>query len=74
LFQFKGFQPGGIGGAGATASTKNTEDQLRAKGYVAGHDYEWSGPHNLHIKRDMIDRDLLDVIQSDGGFESQGEY
>ena len=72
-FLFKGFQPGGIGGAGATASTKNTGDQLRAKGYVAGHDYMWLTPMKLQIKQSMVDRDLLDVIQSEGGFETPAE-
>lgn len=69
-FIFKGFQPGGIGGAGATPSNKNTADQLRARGLVAGHDYIWASPLKLQIKQSMVDRDILDVIQSEGGFET----
>ena len=72
-YVFKGFTGvgGGIGANGATASVKNTEDQLRAKGLVAGHDYHWVSPFKLEISRGAIDRDLLDVIQSDSGVESE---
>ncbi len=66
-FQFKGFRAAGPAGGGATASTKNTEDQLRAKGLVAGHDYMWQGPFVLKIRQEVLDRDLMDVIQSEGG-------
>ena len=74
-YVFKGFTGvgGGIGANGATASVKNTEDQLRAKGLVAGHDYHWVSPFKLEISRGVIDRDLLDVIQSDSGVESEEE-
>lgn len=68
-FIFRGFQPGGMGGGGATASTKNVEDHLRAKGYVAGQDFHWASPLKLHIQQNKVDRDLLDSIQSSGGFE-----
>ena len=68
VYVFRGFTSTG---SGATASVKNTEDQLRAKGLVAGHDYHWISPFKLEISRSMIDRDLLDVIQSDSGVESE---
>ncbi len=64
-FVFKGRGAGDY--AGHTPSTKNTEDQLRAKGFVNGQDYEWSGPYVLNIHQSCLDRDLLDVIQSEGG-------
>ena len=74
-YVFKGFTgtAGGIGSGGATASVKNTEDQLRAKGLVAGHDYHWVSPFKLTLSRGVIDRDLLDVIQTDSGVESEEE-
>jgi hypothetical protein len=72
-FVFKGFQPGGTQGGGATASTKNVEDHLRAKGYVSGTDYHWVSPLKLTIKQNKVDRDLLDSVQSSGGFESEEE-
>ena len=69
-YVFKGFPSSGGGfGAGSTASTKNVEDHLRAKGFVAGHDYEWITPFTLKILQQNVDRDLLDSIQSSGGFE-----
>lgn len=71
-FVFRGFPSSGGGfGAGSTASTKNTADQLRAKGYIAGTDYMWVSPMKLRIQLDKVDRDLLDVIQSEGGFQSE---
>jgi hypothetical protein len=55
------------GDGGGTASTKNIEDHLRAKGYVNGREYRWLGPYKLQIASRAIDRDLLDSIQSGGG-------
>lgn len=68
-YAFKGIKAGDY--APSTASVKNTEDQLRAKQLVAGHDYHWESPFRLSIKQNMIDRDLLDVIQTDGGEEER---
>ena len=59
----------GMGDGGATASTKNIEDHLRAKGYVAGREFRWLSPYVLQVKNSAIDRDLLDSIQSAGGQE-----
>ena len=71
IYIFRGFTGvgGGIGSSGATASTKNVEDHLRAKGYINGTDYEWVTPLSLKILQTKIDRDLMDSIQSSGGFE-----
>ena len=71
IYIFRGFPGvgGGIGSSGATASTKNVEDHLRAKGLVTGHDFEWITPLTLKILQSRVDRDLLDSIQSSGGFE-----
>ncbi len=65
-YMFKGFQ---TGSSGATASTKNVRDHLRAKNLIVGHDYEWVSPLTLQILQTRVDRDLLDSIQSSGGFE-----
>lgn len=57
------------GDGGATPSTKNIEDHLRAKGYVAGREFRWLSPSKLQIANSAVDRDLLDSIQSRGGEE-----
>lgn len=59
----------GMGDGGATASTKNIEDHLRAKGYVAGREFRWLSPYMLQIQDSAVDRDLLDSIQNAGGVE-----
>lgn len=72
-YVFKGFPSSGGGfGAGSTASTKNVEDHLRAKGLIAGQDFQWRGPMTLHIRPSAVNRDVLDSIQSSGGFEARG--
>lgn len=69
-YVFKGFPSSGGGfGAGSTASTKNVRDHLRAKNLIVGQDYEWVSPLTLDILQSRVDRDLLDSIQSSGGFE-----
>lgn len=68
-YHFKGIQAGDY--APSTASVKNTEDQLRAKQLVAGHDYHWESPFRLSLRQNVLDRDLLDVIQADGGREEE---
>ena len=57
------------GDGGATPSTKNIEDHLRAKGYQAGREFRWLSPSKLQVQDSAIDRDLLDSIQSRGGEE-----
>ena len=71
IYVFHGFPAGGgaFGGSGSTPSTKNVKDHLRAKGLVLNTDYEWVTPLTLKILQQHIDRDLLNSIQSSGGFE-----
>ena len=57
------------GDGGAAASTKNVEDHLRAKGYVAGREFRWLSPYKLQIANSAVDRDFLDSVQTAGGRE-----
>jgi hypothetical protein len=56
----------GMGDGGSTASTKNIEDHLRAKGFTSGNEYRWISQFRLQVKDSSIDRDLMDSIQSAG--------
>jgi hypothetical protein len=56
----------GMGDGGSTASTKNIEDHLRAKGFTAGKEFRWLSPLRLQVQDSSIDRDLMDSIQSAG--------
>ena len=67
VYIFNGITPGD--GAASTMSTKDVEDNLRAKGYVNGREFRWLSPSKLQVQDSAIDRDILDSIQSRGGKE-----
>lgn len=65
VYVFNGITPGD--GASSSPSTKDIEDNLRAKGYVAGREFRWLSPQKLQVKDSAVDRDLLDSIYVRGG-------
>jgi hypothetical protein len=66
IYNFAGINAGD----GASApSTKDVEDNLRAKGFVNGREFRWISPLKLQVSNSSIDRDLLDSILSRGGAE-----
>lgn len=55
-------------GAGALmpATTVHIKSALNAGKCIEGEDYLWRGPYILHIKRELLNRDMLQVLQASG--------
>lgn len=53
-------------GALMPATTVHIKSALNAGKCIEGEDYLWRGPYILHIKRELLNRDMLQVLQASG--------